>query len=325
MRVCTIGGLLMAAATIVACESSTGPAVTDEGGAPAADVAGAIDDVADPADDEPDVLGADDIDTAEDVAAAVEDVAAAADDVAEAPDDASLEPEPEVEVAVEVDTGPPPPDPCLLEEGLLDRLDPARMLADMEHLVGLGERASPEGQQLALDYVEGQLQELPGVEVSFHDYSWSGLQWQNLVADIPGTDPAEPWVLAGAHVDATSEMPLIASPGADDNASGVATLIEIARVLESCPPERSIRLLFFTNEEHGTIGSIAYVDDLPAELPPSEVLVYVNVDMIAFGPDDEDLDLATRPAYADLLQTASAAVTEWTDLDVREIIDDHCG
>ena len=65
--------------------------------------------------------------------------------------------------------------------------------------------------------------------------------------------------------------------------------------------------------------------DLPAEVPTEALKVYVNVDMIAFGPDDEDLDLATKPKYASFVKGIGDAVEKWTKLKVKKIINDHCG
>jgi Zn-dependent M28 family amino/carboxypeptidase len=74
------------------------------------------------------------------------------------------------------------------------------------------------------------------------------------VAELPGSDP-EPGILyAGAHHDTQA-----GSAGADDNASGVAALLELARVLAPRPRRRTIRLVSFGAEEQLSVGSAEYV------------------------------------------------------------------
>jgi hypothetical protein len=92
-------------------------------------------------------------------------------------------------------------------------------------------------------------------------------RFRNYIVDLPGTDLAAEVLILGAHYDA---VPL--SPGADDNATGVAALLEIARTLKDTPRRRTIRLVFFTLEEVGLHGSVQYVlskraDWFPASAP----------------------------------------------------------
>ncbi|MBI4957684.1 MAG: M20/M25/M40 family metallo-hydrolase [Myxococcales bacterium] len=81
-------------------------------------------------------------------------------------------------------------------------------------------------------------------------------------------------LMAGAHLDSVKE-----GPGVNDNGTGSAALLEIARALAGCTPERTVRLAWWGAEEPGLLGSDAYV----AELGPDErrrVRAYVNLDML---------------------------------------------
>jgi hypothetical protein len=80
----------------------------------------------------------------------------------------------------------------------------------------------------------------------------------NVVVDLPGTSRPEEIVLVGAHFDAFWL-------GADDNASGVAALLEMARVLSSRRFERTIRFVGFDLEELGLLGSSSYVSSSGGE------------------------------------------------------------
>jgi len=76
-------------------------------------------------------------------------------------------------------------------------------------------------------------------EVPFH-----GRTYRNIIATIEGIDKEKDWILLGAHYDAAW-----GSPGADDNGSGVAVLLEAARILSSRRLHRTVQFVAFTLEE----------------------------------------------------------------------------
>ena len=98
---------------------------------------------------------------------------------------------------------------------------------------------------------------------------------QNVVLDLPGKAPRAGLLLVGGHHDTQAD-----SPGADDNASGAAGVLELARVLAPLPRHRSIRLISFGAEEQLSVGSAAYVRRHRAELR-SRGRVMFNLDSYA--------------------------------------------
>ena len=86
---------------------------------------------------------------------------------------------------------------------------------------------------------------------------------RNVVADLPGSDLENEVVLLGAHLDSWDP-----AQGADDDGSGVAALVDAARILRSLgvQPRRTIRFAFFFGEEEACLGSRAYVAQHAAEL-----------------------------------------------------------
>ncbi|MBS0663051.1 MAG: M28 family peptidase [Verrucomicrobia bacterium] len=84
---------------------------------------------------------------------------------------------------------------------------------------------------------------------------------QNVVAELPGSDPAAGVLLLGGHHDTQAD-----SVGADDNGSATAGLLALARVLGPLPRRRTIRLISFGAEEQLSVGSAAYVRRHRAEL-----------------------------------------------------------
>lgn len=97
----------------------------------------------------------------------------------------------------------------------------------------------------------------------------------NVIAESPGGDP-ETVVVVGAHLDS-----VIFGPGINDNGSGVATVLEVARVLaqEEIEPRNKLRFIFFAAEEMGLVGSRRYVDSLAPE-EKERIAVMLNFDMI---------------------------------------------
>lgn len=77
---------------------------------------------------------------------------------------------------------------------------------------------------------------------------------QNVIAEIPGTDPNPLCIYAGGHIDSVA-----GSPGADDNAIGCAITVELARILSQKPHRHTIRLISFGAEEQLSVGSAQYV------------------------------------------------------------------
>jgi hypothetical protein len=166
-----------------------------------------------------------------------------------------------------------------------------------------------------------------GAATRLHGYTWRGNEWSNLVATYPADaslEPDEPHLVIGAHVDSTAELGAELAPGADDNASGVSALLELGRILGQCQAlEGRVDLVFFTNEESGLVGSSIYADD--AATAGEDITAMIAVDMIAYGPEGEDLDLNTKPGQEWLPRAFADATAAWTELETVERIDDHCG
>jgi Peptidase family M28 len=98
----------------------------------------------------------------------------------------------------------------------------------------------------------------------------------NLYAERSGSDPDAGDILLGAHYDSVER-----SPGADDNATGVAVLLEAARLL-STPTPRTLKLLFFDLEELGLLGSQAFAND-QQNLQPDRLKGAVILDMVGYA------------------------------------------
>lgn len=120
----------------------------------------------------------------------------------------------------------------------------ARLRADVDALVGFSPRASshPENLDGARDYITTQLRGA-GYDPTLQK-AGTNPSFLNIVAERAGTADLPGMIVVGAHYDAVVE-----TPGADDNASGVALALELARRLRDNGPERTVRFVFFVNEE----------------------------------------------------------------------------
>jgi len=107
----------------------------------------------------------------------------------------------------------------------------------------------------------------------------------NVLGLIPGSDPAasKKVVIIGAHYDHWGkDVDGSIFRGADDNASGVAVMMEIARLLSTrARPKWSVMLAAWTGEEEGLYGSYYYVDR--PYFPLASTIAYLNLDMVGYG------------------------------------------
>ncbi|MFQ5960000.1 MAG: M28 family peptidase, partial [Candidatus Methylomirabilales bacterium] len=123
----------------------------------------------------------------------------------------------------------------------------------------IGERNiwHPEGLHASVDYIGKTLTGL-GYEVARQEFKVQGATVANLEVERTGTSLPQEIVIIGAHYDS-----VIGCPGANDNASGVAAVLEIARLLATAELSRTVRFVAFVNEEPpffltGDMGSRVY-------------------------------------------------------------------
>lgn len=104
------------------------------------------------------------------------------------------------------------------------------------------------------------------IDASYDD---KDLMADNVIAEIPGTDPKAGYVMAGAHFDSW-----IAGDGAADNGAGSVAVIEAARLIakSGIRPKRTIRFALWSGEEQGLLGSKAYIEQHLATRPVDPAL-----------------------------------------------------
>lgn len=170
---------------------------------------------------------------------------------------------------------PPSADPALRAE--LER--------DVWRLAGeIGERNLEQygALQKAADYIEAQLRET-GASVSRHSYEVDGQRFDNIIGELP-VENADGIVVIGAHYDS-----VIGGPGANDNASGVAAMLALARRFPQTRAERTVRFVAFVNEEpfffqRPNMGSHVYARACRAA--GEEVRAMVSLETIGYYSDE---------------------------------------
>jgi hypothetical protein len=186
------------------------------------------------------------------------------------------------------------------------------------HLVALTDVVSRDvhhpGHARALAYLKEQLGAM-GVQVESYRNVYQGIPLESLLVTIDplNAPPTAGWIMICAHYDSISNRSpnwnpnTTAAPGADDNGTGTAALLEYARILSQNRASLAHRvvLAFFDGEELFFKGSGAYVTTLTKPYPYSAV---VNIDMVGFNPITDRLDLIWYTnASAGLRDTVAAA------------------
>ncbi len=159
-----------------------------------------------------------------------------------------------------------PADDFLAEK--LGEVSADRLQADVRALAAIPTRhVNGEGIRIAADYLlEGFRAAGGAVEVSEYpfplEFADVATEQQNIIARIPGWDESAGAILIGAHYDSRTvsiDDVTPPAPGANDNATGVAVLLELARLLADSQPRTSLLLVAFSAEETGLQGSRHYV------------------------------------------------------------------
>jgi Zn-dependent M28 family amino/carboxypeptidase len=139
------------------------------------------------------------------------------------------------------------------------------------------------GLAAARDYIAGQL-ESSGYRVEFQTYQLAGDIFANIVVTRPGATYPEEIIVVGAHYDA-----VIGAPGANDNGSGVAALLELADRFKDAELPRSIRFVAFVNEEPphymtGTMGSDVYARHVARQ--KDNIIAMYSLETIGYFRDE---------------------------------------
>lgn len=199
---------------------------------------------------------------------------------------------------------------------LADAVDASRLQVDIGHLVAFDSRHSgSRGFRRAVTWAADRLGDL-GLDVEQHAVPMpGGVETANVVARLSGDGADGGLVVVAAHLDSVNgdEGPDAPAPGADDNASGAAAILELARVMAGQRTHHDVAFVLYGGEEQGLFGSRAHVASL-SDAERAAVVAVVNMDMIASLNTPDPTVLIEAPtsadALADVLAGAAATVTD---------------
>ena len=146
------------------------------------------------------------------------------------------------------------------------------------------------------DWLVGRYQSLGTDTVMLHDFKVNKPGYpeetaDNILAVQWGTKTPNEYVICGAHYDSWNDdgtdPDTIRSPGADDNATGVAGILETARILSRYTFDRTIIYANWCAEEIGLVGSAAYAHDMAEQL--MDIVGYFNLDMTGYLEEGTDI------------------------------------
>jgi acetylornithine deacetylase/succinyl-diaminopimelate desuccinylase-like protein len=183
--------------------------------------------------------------------------------------------------------------PQAIIEEMINQVDQERVLTDLRRFTGVepicysdtcttlnGRFTGSENLQRVKEYVYAALVDLK-YSVEVLDWERSGYADQNILAHKRGVIFPQEEIYFIAHLDGYPSN----GPAADDDGSGAAALIELARLLANRKLVRSLTIFFSTGEEQGTQGAHQFVEDYPERV--NKIKYLVNVEMLSYDSNDD--------------------------------------
>ncbi len=216
-------------------------------------------------------------------------------------------------------------------QSLVDRVDAERWFQTMSLLAAFNRNSFSPTLTSARDWI---LSSFEGAALRTEVFNY---QMPSITSCTPATAPInlsnpigrkigerfpDEWIVVGAHYDsrnsARCDGTANAQPGANDNASGCAGVIELARIFADVPTQRSILFMCYSGEEQGLWGSRRYVEALQANGDIAKVKHMINLDMLGFDAGGTlDARVETNATHAALLtQYRNAATTYAPELNL---------
>ena len=175
-------------------------------------------------------------------------------------------------------------------EAAASGIDESSIRAHMAHLTGvspaplesdevtIAERGSAEGRRAAAEYMELSFEEV-GVPARILEFGLDDRRGYNVEATLRGTG-GEKHLWVSAHLDSTY------NPGANDNASGLVSILSVAEAIKKIHPEYTVHFVAYDLEEIGAVGSARYVDSVVGDIIEREgegaIIGNLNIDMVGY-------------------------------------------
>lgn len=235
--------------------------------------------------------------------------------------------------------------PELALDNLINQVNADSLFVHIDTLVNMqSRRVNSSGIESAATYITNAFNQIRersyqnnfSVNVQEFPINFDGTQsvGKNIIGIMPGTDVGGGVIILGAHYDSISYNftdSAAFAPGANDNGSGVAALLEIARILSQRPHRATIIFVAFSAEEIQRAGSIAFVEGYLRANSSMDVTAMINMDIIgsSTGPDlsinDSELRLYSAPpndSRSRQLARELNLIAKYHALDMRLVVQD---
>jgi Iap family predicted aminopeptidase len=165
------------------------------------------------------------------------------------------------------------------------------------------------GNEIAALFIERTLQDF-GLNTEAQQFSVTG---KNIIAIQKGlTFPEKKFILC-AHYDSMPESAI--SPGADDNASGVAVVLEAARIFSDYTTDYSIEYALWDEEEQWLIGSYNYLKN-EMNNNSGEIIGVINIDMVGWDGNDDNIVLVNSRTIGSSMELANQVIDVNTNYSI---------
>jgi leucyl aminopeptidase len=195
--------------------------------------------------------------------------------------------------------------------GLVSQENLGNTILELENY-GTRYHTTTTGRQAALD-IKDKWQEIATAanrsDVTVELFQHQTTQQRSVILTIPGTEIPDEIVVIGGHLDSGDWMHVNVAPGADDNASGIATLTETLRILldQDFYPRRTVQIMAYAAEEIGLVGSEEIA--VQYEIQNKNVVAMAQFDMTNYNGSSYDVGLISDPEY-----TSSELNLFWVEL-----------
>ena len=173
---------------------------------------------------------------------------------------------------------------------------PDEIKVDVTTLCKLSRVTGTDGCKQASAYLQDQLQK-NGYVVELQEFSYKRQESANVLATK--TAPLDTVIVVGAHYDAVR-----GAPGADDNASGTASVLAVAKMLKTKPTRHIVSFQLYAGEEQGLIGSAFYCKY--PKWPIDKHIFMLNLDMVGYLKTGTYTLAAYKPPIDDILRSLFA-------------------
>ncbi len=168
-------------------------------------------------------------------------------------------------------------------EAQLKNIRLQNLMETISYLSSLHDRITNKNVWDAAHFIENRFGQY-GLTTVVQTYEHKDEIWPNVIAEINGISANNQYILILAHIDSITRSAGTPAPGADDDASGIAALLETARMLKAAGVHSNIYFIAFSNEETGLQGSKYYVQQLK---PDMNIIGVINLDVLGYNKPDE--------------------------------------